>query len=82
MPHHLLESRSGKSLRDFREPCAAQGLPEMKLPEGASFLQEPSRFAALLDSLPQWHIRNRRQRLFRDRALPFFPARIDLALWE
>jgi PAS domain S-box-containing protein len=36
----------------------AEGLPEMKLPDGALFLQKPFRFAALLDSLRQLHIRN------------------------
>ena len=36
----------------------AEGLPDMKLPDGALFLQKPFRFAALLDSLRQLHVRN------------------------
>jgi CheY-like chemotaxis protein len=36
----------------------AEGLPEMKLPPGALFLQKPFRFSALLESLRQLKTRN------------------------
>jgi hypothetical protein len=35
----------------------AEGLPEMKLPRGARFLQKPFRFSALLENLRQLQAR-------------------------